>query len=174
MSSKTDFYDEQISKLESLLANGTDSQKKKAIQSTIAVFRKEMEDLFPSLTYNNGESLFSKSETVDLDFDLTILIDRLKKLKAESSDKNSTEADVIVNNNLVVAISFEQTLQNIKSANCTNTEKEEMETKLTELENSKKNKTEFWKKAASILKWSIERGIEVFKIFAPYILKNIS
>lgn len=174
--STLDLYDEYINKGENLLKNGTNEQKKDFIDIVCAAFKDDSKDLSGDdlSCYSIKNSIYENYQP-NHNKDLEIILARLKLKKSKENNLGNKAGNNVTNiyNNMNVSVSLEQILQNQNNWNVSEPDKKEIESKLKELESIKNNKTRFWNKASGILKWAIDKGIEVFKIFAPYILKNI-
>ena len=95
-------------------------------------------------------------------------------MNAEYLESTPSVPTNVINNYVNLEVSFEQTLNDIRKSSFSDSDKEEMQCKIQELEKLKGNKKTFWEKSANVLKWAIEKGIDVFRIFAPYVLQASS
>lgn len=111
--------------------------------------------------------------------DLTNLKCQLEGLKARKLDEEKTSKESLISiiqnqtNTQVVNISFEQTVNAVKSIpenELSADEKKELLEKLKKLE-SDKDKSEIWKTAQSVLKWIADKGVDVAIAVLPYIVE---
>ena len=180
---KKQIIDDYVKKLDSVIVNSDATEAGRLQREIIGVYGLEIENITDQLSnYNHGfwdckpdyigDAIILKAKLIN--FKLNLQSGLYKVFAQHAGGVNVTqsvnqEASTYVNVTLDNTVSL---INNFASSVLSDDDKELLIGKLAGL-SAEKDKNKRWGKITSVLKWIIEKGIEVGTVALPYIVKAL-